>query len=126
MGCEVSIKVRPILGDGIVGEGSGGVVCSGIGGMGVIFNTLGATEGDRGFRVFFLSGILCERGRGSVGDVGGGSVGLGVAVWKISASLCGWTAFFSHSGGTAGFFPNISTKTNVLAPVFVRCSSLLK
>lgn len=94
--------------------------------MGVIFNTLGATEGDRGFRVFFLSGILCERGRGSVGDVGGGSVGLGVAVWKISASLCGWTSFFSHSGGTAGFFPNISTKTNVLAPVFVRCSSLLK
>ena len=43
-------------------------------------NTLGATEGDRGFGVFFLSGILCEKNRGSIGDDNGENVAFGAAV----------------------------------------------
>ena len=52
----------------IIGSGVGLVVVddteviSGTGDKGIVFNTLGATGGDKGFGVVFRSGILCERG----------------------------------------------------------------
>ena len=61
---------------------------SGTGDKGVTFNTLGATGGDTGFGAVFQSEIMCERGRGSVGDKKGLIEFFGVAVWKMSTSLC--------------------------------------
>ena len=70
--------------------------------------------------MFFLNGILCEKGRGSIGDNNGESVAFGAAVWKISASLCNAHKLgleISKDGAGAGFLRVMIRFRDVLVAV---------